>query len=157
MKRHDSFIPLSREHHDGLLLATRLQQGRNALLRLWSHDLQWQAGYVVQFFDDHLENHFRTEEEIIFPLAEKYFRTDQEPIIRRLAEEHCELKELVAFLRHPEEKKLECTLVRFGEILERHIRSEERELFPMCEESFPKEYLEKIKIEIAPRHRRGNA
>ena len=60
MKRHDSLVPLSREHHDGLLLAVRLQQGRAALPRLWSHDLVWQAEYVTRFFGEHLatnDNH----------------------------------------------------------------------------------------------------
>ena len=71
MKRHPGLIPLSREHHDGLLLATRLQQGRNALLRLWSHDLVWQAQYVVKYFREELIDHFATEEEIIFPLGAK--------------------------------------------------------------------------------------
>lgn len=155
MKRHESFVALSREHHDGLLLATRLQQGRNALLRLWSHDLHWQAEYVVRFFDDYLANHFRTEEEIIFPLAEKYFLEEQQPIITQLIEEHKEMKSLVDFLRAPDEKKLECSLTRFGQILEQHIRTEERRFFPYCEETFSKEDLRKLKNEVDSRHTQG--
>ncbi|MBI1803874.1 MAG: hemerythrin domain-containing protein [Ignavibacteriae bacterium] len=153
MKRHDSFIPLSREHHDGLLLATRLQQGRNALLRLWSHDLSRQAEYVVRFFDEHLDNHFQTEETFIFPLAQKFFHEEQQPIIQQLLDEHNELRELADFLRNPDEKKLECTLTRFGEILERHIRAEERQLFPICEETFPAEDLGTLGMNIIHRHR----
>ena len=72
MKRHPAFVALSQEHHDGLLLATRLQQGTNALLRLWSHDLHWQSDYVVKFFDENLRQHFSVEEEIVFPVAGQY-------------------------------------------------------------------------------------
>jgi len=156
MKRHDSFVPLSREHHEGLLLATRLQQGRNALLRLWSHDLFWQAEYVVRFFDDRLRNHFQTEEDCIFPLAEKYLPADRKPIVHQLLEEHKELEELAGLLRHPEEKKLECTLTRFGKLLEEHIRSEERMLFPLCEEYLPQESLVTIGKQIETGHLEGN-
>jgi hemerythrin-like domain-containing protein len=139
MKRHQSFISLSREHHDGLLLATRLQQGRKALLRLWSHDLHWQAEFTVKFYDDNLANHFRMEEEIIFPAAEQFIPDNE--LRKRLLREHQEMREMVEFLRHPDEKKLECTLTRFGELLESHIRCEEREYFPLCETSVPEHIL----------------
>jgi len=143
MKRHSSFIPLSREHHDGLLLATRLQQGRNALLRLWSHDLHWQAEYVVKFFDENLDAHFTIEESVVFPAVRTSVPTGQD-IVQRLLDEHAEMREIVEFLRHPTQKKLECTLTRFGEILEQHIRCEERELFPLCENTLPEEQLERL-------------
>ena len=143
MKRHPAFISLSREHHDGLLLATRLQQGRNALERLWSHDLQWQANFVVDFFDKQLVDHFRAEEEILFPEVIGLSKSENE-IVGALIAEHAEMRDMVDFLRHPTEKKLECTLTRFGEVLERHIRSEERQLFPFCEAHMTAGKLEAI-------------
>lgn len=146
MKRHQSFITLSREHHDGLLLATRLQQGRNALLRLWSHDLEWQAEFTVKFYDDNLAEHFRIEEETIFSIAQQFIPNGT--IIPRLIREHEEMREMITFLRHPEEKKLECTLTRFGELLESHIRCEEREFFPLCEENIPENILNELGTKI---------
>ncbi len=143
MKRHAAFLSLSREHHDGLLLATRLRQGRKALERLWSHDPVWQARFVVEFFDEKLAEHFRLEENILFPEVLGLLKND-ENIVALLLEEHAELRELAEALRHPEEKKLECTLTQFGEILERHIRREERELFPFCEANLTDEALEAI-------------
>ncbi len=153
MKRHQSFILLSREHHDGLLLATRLQQGRKALLRLWSHDPKWQAEYVVKFFDDNLAMHFQTEEEAIFSLAESAI-PESHTVVRELIDEHTEMRKLVDELRQPDEKKLECTLTRFGQVLEHHIRTEERVFFPMCEEHLPEEILKKIG-EIIGEHHKG--
>ncbi len=132
MKRHPAFIPLSREHHDGLLLATRLQQGTKALERLWSHDLQWQSGFVVEFFETNLSGHFRIEEEFLFPTVAGLMPKDN-GMIGDLIREHREMEALVETLRHPTGKPPEATLKRIGEILERHIRREERELFPFCE------------------------
>ena len=138
MKRHPALVPLSREHHEGLLLAVRLQQGPRALLRLWSHDLRWQAEFVTRFFDDHLAHHFAAEEEILFPAAVKYFPAD-DPIVERLLDDHREMRAMITFLRNPDEKKLECTLTQFGKLLEEHIRCEEREFFDRCEKSIPDE------------------
>ena len=143
MKRHAAFIPLSREHHEALLLATRLMQGRKALERLWSHDLMWQAKYVVDFFDGHLAEHFRVEEELLFPEVTPYLAKEDD-VVTLLLEEHAEMREMTELLRQPTEKKLECTLARFGEILERHIRREERLLFPFCEAHLPPEKLEEL-------------
>lgn len=151
MKRHQSFVPLSREHHDGLLLATRLQQGRKALLRLWSHDLQWQAEYVVKFFDDNLATHFRTEEESIFPLAQTEIPGTGQ-VIKELLDEHAEMRSIVESLRNPDLKKLECSLTTFGQILEHHIRTEERIFFPMCEESLSEKSLENMGQLIRDHH-----
>lgn len=150
MKRHNSFVPLSREHHESLLLAVRLQQGRRALLRLWSHDPHWQAQFVVKYFDDELAAHFDEEETVVFP-AVWTFLTDN-TIIERLKVDHTEMREMVDFLRDPLEKKLECTLTRFGQLLESHIRMEEREFFPACEGVVPQDILHDIGRKLAPTH-----
>ena len=143
MKRHQSFIPLSREHHDGLLLATRLQQGNKALLRLWSHDPHWQADYVVKFFDEHLDLHFQVEEDIVFPMAEKFFKESIQAI-QQLMNEHQEMKAMVEALRKPSKRNPEKTLGHLGQVLEKHIRTEEREFFPMCEETIPRGELDRM-------------
>lgn len=147
MKRHPSFVVLSRDHHDGLLLAMRLQQGKNALERLWSHDPFWQAEYVVKFFEEHLTKHFEEEELYLFPLSEQH---DPEaiPMVRRLKEEHEEMRRMIDFFRNPDEKKLECNLSSFGKLLEEHIRCEEREYFPLLERILPEETLAAIGDQI---------
>ena len=138
MKRHQALAPLSRDHHDGLLLAVRLQQGKQALPRLWSHDPLWQADYVVKFYDRHLVPHFEAEEKVLFPVAARYMK-EGNVIIRQLLHEHEEMRTSIKFFRHPEEEKLERNLEQFGKLLESHIRCEEREFFPMCEEIIPEE------------------
>lgn len=143
MKRHATFIPLSREHHDGLLLATRLKQGDAALLRLWSHDPNWQANVVVTYFDDSLDAHFRIEEEMIFPFASA-LPGEGPAMVTRLLLDHAGLRAIAEKLRRPAQGSVRGDLVRFGTLLEEHIRCEERELFPLLEERLPAEDLESL-------------
>ena len=148
MQRHKSLVPLSRDHHEGLLLAVRLQQREKALLHLWSHDLHWQAEYVVKFFTDHLAQHFEEEENILFPKVLPYFK-DKSDIIDRLINEHKELRSSIEFFRQPNESGLEGHLVQFGKLLEEHIRTEERELFPLCEKIIPSNTMNEIGKQIS--------
>lgn len=143
MKRHAKLVVLSREHHDGLLLAVRLQQGEQALERLWSHDPLWQAAEVVRFFETHLTPHFADEENLLFPLAERYF--EDAAVVGRLRSEHDEMRHLAGALRTPS-GDVARMLKRFGEILEGHIRCEEREFFPACEERIPEQELQQLRI-----------
>jgi len=147
MKRHLAFIPLSREHQDGLILATRLQQGRKALLRLWSHDLNWQAEYVVKFYDDSLSTHFDVEEKLVFPLAQIYFG-EKAKIVQRLYEEHSSMKSMVESFPRPNQKILGENLTNFGKLLEAHIHCEERDFFPFCEKIIPEEKLNELGSKI---------
>lgn len=140
MKRHPAFVALSQEHHDGLLLATRLQQGTNALLRLWSHDLHWQSEYVVKFFDDNLRQHFSVEEEIVFPVARQYL-PEHSGMVQKLVDQHNDMISIAESLRIPVEEKLQNLLTQLGKILEAHIRIEEREFFPLCEARIPEEQI----------------
>lgn len=147
-KRHPSLVPLSRDHHDGLMLALRLRQGKKALLRDWSHDPAWQANYVVQFFHRHLVPHFEAEEKVLFPTMKKY-ANESLKIIETLLNQHGEMKTRVEKLENPERTNLETELKDFGDLLERHIRIEEDSLFPMFEGSVPKDIAEDVGQEIA--------
>ncbi len=76
-------------------------------------------------------------------------------MIRGLLDEHGEMREMVKILRRPREQQLADTPANFGEILDRHIRTEERKLFPMCEEQIPASELDKLGKEITPPPRGG--
>ncbi len=146
-KRHESLIPLARDHYEGLLLAVRLQQGTQALLRLWSHDPVWQAQYVVDFYHQHLKPHFDTEEQALFPLAKEHVPPSA-PLVDLLIEQHRELKRRVESFKNPAQPDLADRLKEFGTLLEDHIRKEDRELFPMFEEHASAEILKKAHEEV---------
>jgi hemerythrin-like domain-containing protein len=146
-KRHPSLVPLSRDHHDGLMVALRLRQGKKALLRDWSHDQVWQSNYVVQFFRRHLVPHFEAEEKALFPTMKKYVRESIETI-ERLLNQHGEIRARVEKLETPKQLYLEGELRDFGELLEEHIRIEEDELFPLFEKSIAEDIAKDVGREI---------
>lgn len=146
-KRHPSLVPLSRDHHDGLMLALRLRQGKKALLRDWSHDPAWQANYVVQFFRHHLVSHFEAEERVVFPTMKKYVKENVDTI-ETLLSQHEEIKRRVERLEKLDRIDLDGELKDFGDFLERHIRIEEDDLFPAFERSVPDEIAEGVGKEI---------
>ncbi len=146
-RRHPSLIPLSREHHDGLILAIRLQQREKALLRLWSHDPEFQSRYIVDFYESDLRPHFEAEERVLFPIIARHV-PDAVPIVDRLTAEHRLLEHLVGEFRRPNMETLDARLREFGETLEHHIRTEDRTLFPMFEDHAPPEVLKEAELAI---------
>jgi hemerythrin-like domain-containing protein len=130
------------------MLALRLQQGKEALLRDWSHDFTWQANYVVRFYHDHLVPHFAAEEQALFPVMKEHVN-ESAKTIDTLLHQHKEIRERVKSLEKPERTGLEESLREFGQLLYRHIRIEENELFPVFEKSVPKDIAENVGREIA--------
>ena len=146
-KRHPSLVPLSRDHHDGLMLALRLRQGTKAPLQDWLHDPAWQANYIIQFYKKHLVPHFNAEELVLFPVMKKHARGILKTI-ERLLEQHREMRERVQKFERADEKRLPKQLKEFGELLDKHIRIEEDVLFPIFEKSVPSDVAAKVGEEI---------
>ena len=70
MKRHESLVPLSRDHHFGLIMAQRLILGLATNPRAdWPTDLAQQATRLVEFFKSDLRAHFDIEETHVFPAS----------------------------------------------------------------------------------------
>ena len=141
VKRHQSLIPLSQDHHLGLVLAQRIKLGRSKSPRsLWPQDRRLQRDRTVEFFDTELVHHFRVEEQVLFPVAEPYFLPDNE-IVDLLREQHVRLLGLVDQMREIPESALEGLLLRFADLLENHIRKEERVFFEEAQRKVPEEEL----------------
>src|SRR5512134_1206705 len=129
-KRHPSLVALSHDHHHGLALALRLRQGDAALLTDgWIHDRPEQAKRVGAFYRQELRSHFLAEEKTLFPVMRHYVPGSTE-LIDRLVLQHRQIEEIIESVGSPAVRDLAALLVRLGEILELHIRAEERELFP---------------------------
>lgn len=146
-KRHPSLIPLSREHHVALLLAFRLVQGLPPT-RQPSDSPQAQAQDTVRFFQTKLTTHFRAEEQALFPFIRKTL-FQAVPLLDRLLAEHVEMRDRVQALEGGDPSSLSARLKAFGRLLERHVRSEERELFPLCEANLTEDDAERLKAAIA--------
>jgi len=77
IKRHKALRNLSREHHDGLVFALRLQKGVAN-----SADLQSMEEYATWFWKNHLLPHFQIEEERLFPMLKFEHELVREAIVQ---------------------------------------------------------------------------
>ena len=117
MKRCPALVPFSREHHGSLVLAKQISMAGDAASR-----------FVAAVRDEHgpaLATHFALEEELVLPVLEP-----AEPeLAERLRAEHRSLRALIARIAADDGSALS----PFAEELTRHIRFEERELYPCFE------------------------
>lgn len=123
MKRIPQLQDLSRDHHRGLVLARKARRAAGST-DIPTIDQIWAE--VAHVFELELAPHFLIEESLIGTALA--VRGERE-LVKRLTEEHKELRVLVA-PGHPRNKD---NLKRFGDLLEQHIRFEERELFEVAQ------------------------
>jgi hemerythrin-like domain-containing protein len=144
--RHPSLIALSRDHHHALALALRCRkQALGQIQPAGAEGLRHRADEFMSFFESALTPHFRAEEEVLFPFVESNLPEARE-IIAALLEEHREIRRLSSLLAAKE--GLSKVLFDAGDVLERHVRREERELFPLIEQSAALAVLETLRPRI---------
>jgi hemerythrin-like domain-containing protein len=142
MKRHSALIPLSRDHHNGLVQAVRLCRAAadgDASARLAA------AREFGEFFRNEERVHLRDEEEELFPLLLRHVPSQPGPL-REARVQHVQLqgfarKLAIAVAAGSVDRE---TLKAAGELLDAHIRLEERQLFPLIEELVPDDELRRL-------------
>ena len=135
MKRHISLIPLSQDHHHGLMLAQLIKKGAPEYKDLPT-DIAGKVKYTKDIWENELKQHFTNEEKILFPVM-KGKDEEIDILIEEILEEHIKIKSLVADLNKTE--NYETTLNNLGILLEQHIRKEERQLFVKIQTLFENE------------------
>lgn len=144
-RRHESLIPLSREHHYALLLCLRIHRG----LEPHQNDPAWlrsKAENVARFFVTDLTPHFQTEEKVLFPAMQHCAGAAE--LLHDLLAEHRELEWQAEGLRQCEAGLLAERLRSFADLLEAHIRREERELFSLFEQQVMPDAAHRVGVEI---------
>jgi len=141
IKRSQQLAPLSREHHDGLLFAWKLKQGIENKTPL---DLM--RKYALWFWKNHIKPHFFQEEKILVPRMPA-----AHPLAVRMLEEHDHIRELILGLDDEADIR---TLIILSDLLNAHIRFEERELFVYLEQILSPEQLDAVftQLEKHPVH-----
>jgi quercetin dioxygenase-like cupin family protein len=125
MKRHPALTPLSHDHHHALVEARRLRDAADG-----DSDPEAVAAAFADFFAAVSVPHFREEEEMPFPLVAA--SDEARPLVVEALLDHQRLHALVAGLQRSSDV---CGSMReIGELLEAHVRREERELFPLIEQ-----------------------
>jgi hypothetical protein len=140
VKRHPALQPFSHDHHHELAHAHRLRKAADGdeVERLAAA-----TAYVDAFFSETVD-HFRREEEELFPLYVRF--AGSTPTLERILREHMQLHGLVRTLQaevgggdvRPE------SLRALGELLHDHVRVEERELFADIQDTVPADELEAL-------------
>jgi hemerythrin-like domain-containing protein len=124
MKRSEALRQLSRDHHRALEVALKLRRALDA-------DAERVTREFLEFWRAHGAVHFRVEEEVLLPgAADQVAPTD--PAVVRVLTDHVEIRrrarDLEVGLASVEQ------LNSLGELLNDHVRHEERVLFPLIEE-----------------------
>lgn len=145
-KRHPSLIPLCQDHHHGLALAIRCRkQALGQLNPGHPQGIEEHVNEVKDFFLKKLCSHFEAEEMVLFPLISSHY-SDAKRMAADLLHEHEQIRQGITSL--DQKFELPKALFDLGDILERHIRREERELFPLFEQLVPAAEAEQAKGEI---------
>ena len=142
MKRHKSLFSLSHEHQHGLALALKLKYPKRQLSSSNEAEISELKSELADKYENILRKHFRKEEQYLVPGFE------ENKLMKQMLGEHIKLEGLYnKIVSNSEGWKLEQQrdmLNLFGELLDLHIRFEERELFPMIEKSLSEEQLEEL-------------
>lgn len=126
MKRVPELRDLSDDHHTGLVLARRCRQAARPGAAVQPEAL-WRE--LREAFAGHLEPHFQIEERHLLPGLEAI---GEASLAARIRDEHAALR---ALRDAPAPDR--AGLARFGELLEAHIRFEEREVFEATQDRLP--------------------
>lgn len=127
--RHPSLQLLSQDHHHGLALALRCRkQGLGQIKPMGAAGLRERAKEFLEFYRNDLIAHFAAEEELLFPLMREQVSGCAD-LLAQLARDHDQLCQGMPQLEAG--IGLAKLIFDLGDLLERHIRREERELFPL--------------------------
>jgi hemerythrin-like domain-containing protein len=129
LKRSRALRPLSSEHHQALLVAFQLKKGLAGQAESAGapKDLAGLVALARRYEDALLRTHTRAEEDLLG-------RHLDEEQLQRLKFEHAELLRLMGVARSGRPPEARAALTAFADLLERHVRWEENELFPSVED-----------------------
>ena len=148
MKRDANLVTLSWEHHDGLVVSFRLQQGLNKNV-----DTKEMADYILFTWDTVLEHHFWQEEEILTASLEETERGRE--LLQTMLDDHRYFRERIKQFKLQSSFNPE-TIKEFAGRLNQHIRFEEQKLFQYLEETLSPVKLKKIGDFLSEQHKQSD-
>ncbi len=135
LKRSKELSPLSREHHDGLQFVWKLRQGLENKTTMGKL-----KEFTIFYWQQHIKPHFFHEEQVL-----SKFIPEDNVLLKQMRIEHEMIRELILQLGQDSSAQIFSTL---ADIIYKHIRFEERELFQWVEVHLTKEQLEEIYSEL---------
>jgi iron-sulfur cluster repair protein YtfE (RIC family) len=110
--------------------------------------LRERAQEVLEFYRANLFTHFKAEEEVLFPLMRDQVAGCGD-MLDELVRDHEQIRTAVPQLESA--TGLAKLIFDLGDLLERHIRKEERELFPLFEAQVDGEQAEQVGAKLNER------
>jgi|SRR6185312_7652588 len=139
MKRDTNIIPLSRDHHYGLLFCWKIRQGLSRDV-----NLERIRPYVHYFWQHNLEEHFSEEETLLY-------RDSPGPLCQRAMVEHQSIRDLVwSIMGNGAWDR--ANYANLTDLIENHIRFEERQVFPYLEQKLTPEQLSRVGARLLQLH-----
>lgn len=139
-RRHEALHPLTHHHHHALVAAMKLKKAGTQKGELTLGELKRE---LRDFWDPGGQEHFREEEEIVLPVYSRYAELNIPEIIEMLLE-HVQIRGMVQEVLDIPDVSFE-RMNELGQLLEVHVRKEERVVFPMIEDAIPEDELQKLK------------
>ncbi|RPF53222.1 hemerythrin domain-containing protein [Aquisalibacillus elongatus] len=137
MKRHEALNPLSHHHHHALVMALEMKRSGTEKSDKTFKQL---VRDMIDFWENDGRDHFRDEEEVLVPLYLEHADSVEVDLVKEMLYQHVQIRSLIYDLREKGVTQHE-KMRELGEILDQHIRLEERELFPLIEQAVPEKYL----------------
>lgn len=128
--RNKNLYVFSHEHHHALVFASRLQKAKNA-------DEKTLKRYVHNFWGNYLNDHFTNEETSFLNLL------SDAKIKEQFLHEH----ELISSLANEitdSDKNITENCLKLSDLIKKHVKFEEKILFPWLQENLTEEQLDKI-------------
>ena len=139
IKRSEYIKVLSHDHHTGLLFCWKIKEGLRKNV-----PVEKILRYINFFWNGHLKEHFREEEVLLFN------RLDDE-LSRQARSEHLMIEKDILCLNNQEHQTASMYLA-FAELLTKHIRFEERTLFPHLEATLSQVVLKQVGDYLSAEH-----
>jgi len=137
IKRNEAMFPLSHFHQNGLAIEMFLKRAETEESTYTVEELKEKLQQVLERGGN---EHIRDEEEILLATYAQYTSLEA-PEIPEMLVEHVQIRALVQQVIS--DGRIE-DMHRLGNLLEQHIRKEERVIFPMIEEAVPVEVLKTL-------------
>jgi hemerythrin-like domain-containing protein len=141
-------VCLSREHHDGLVLALRISRELPAADSGAADSLY---ADLLAFWEQSLLRHFRAESECLLARLTRHVGLEDE-MIRRTESDHLRMAALIADMKDTDDGAVRRERMgSFGEVLRDHIRWEEEKLFEVTQRLMAKRELKALGRELDER------
>ncbi len=139
MKRSINLQPLSKHHHDELLGCLIIKKGvqKNA-------DIIILKDFTNKFWNDHLKNHLDLEENVLIPFLVKHGFENR--YIKMLRTDHLIINVVLERLNKFDSRPKVCAI--FANLVEQHIRFQERFIFGIMQESISETQLEELRLQL---------